>query len=102
MTLIEIFLPRYYPDGQMVEMERFRKLQQELTQRFGGVTAFIRSAASGLWKDGHGNVERDEIAVFEVMVDELDRSWWKSFRHRLETEFDQHEILIRATNVESL
>lgn len=102
MNLVEIFVPQYYPNGQKVETDRLINLQQELAKRFGGVTAFVRSSASGLWKDEHGDVKRDEIAVFEVMASDLDRDWWISFRRKLEIEFDQEEILVRATQIECI
>ncbi len=102
MNLVEIFIPQYYPNGRKIESNRLKNLQQELAERFGGVTAFVRSSASGLWEDEDGHVKQDEIAVFEVMAAELDRDWWKSFRQKLEAEFDQDEILIRATQTERI
>ena len=102
MTLVEIFIPRNFSIGQRVEIDRLKVLQQELARKFGGVTAFIRSSASGLWTNEHGHVEQDDIAVFEVMVSELDHDWWKSFRQKLEVEFDQDEILIRGTQIERI
>jgi hypothetical protein len=42
----------------------------------------------------------DEIIVFEVMADELDRSWWARYRTRLEQRFRQDYVVIRASKIE--
>jgi hypothetical protein len=44
---------------------------QELTNKFGGVTSFVRAPGQGLWGSG-GDVARDNVAVIEVMTDEID------------------------------
>ena len=71
MRVVEIFLPLSYGDGQRVPEAIFDLLKQELTEKFGGVTAYSRSPAEGLWRDG-GSIERDTIVVFEVMTEKLD------------------------------
>jgi hypothetical protein len=38
----------------------------------------------------------DDIVIFEVMTDDLERTWWSSCRARLEAKFAQDEVLIRA------
>jgi hypothetical protein len=40
--------------------------------------------------------------IFEVMVETLDRSWWREYRRQLEQRFDQEVILIRATAIAQL
>jgi hypothetical protein len=40
--------------------------------------------------------ERDNIAVIEVMTEELAPNYWRSLRKRLERELSQEEIVIRA------
>jgi hypothetical protein len=59
------------------------------------------SPAEGLWDDA-ADIERDRIVVAEVMTDDIDRSWWSSYRRELEARFRQEEILIRATPIERL
>jgi hypothetical protein len=95
-SLVQILLPL---PARNVPVERggpFERLRAELTERFGGMTAYLRSPAIGLWKDSEGDPERDEIVVYEVMVDELDERWWAALRERLRTELDQEELVIRA------
>lgn len=98
---IEIFVPLVRGDGQPVEPSRLSGLEQELTERFGGVTAFTRAPARGRWADG-GEVETDEVVIYEVMVEDLDHDWWSGLRKRLERDFDQQEVVIRAHAIERL
>lgn len=99
--LIEILLPLYDNDGRRFGAEAFGEVRRELVDRFGGLTAFTRSPAEGLWED-EGEVTRDEIVIFEVMADEIDRGWWSGFRHELERRFRQDEIVVRARQAERL
>ncbi len=101
MYLIEIFLPLYDNEGRAFAREDFDRVRHELTDRFGGVTAFSRAPAEGVWKEG-GEETRDQIVIFEVMADRLDREWWAKFRARLEQQFRQDELLVRVTTVERL
>ena len=102
MHVVEIFLPLKRKDGSPQPDGLFGKVRAELVERFGGLTAFTRAPAEGLWEDEDGEVERDSIVIFEVVADNLDRGWWSSFRERLEKQFDQDEVLIRASAVERL
>jgi hypothetical protein len=100
--LIEIFLPMSDNDGSPFAKQEYDRVRGELTERFGGVTAYIRSPAVGLWADDNGRVERDDLAMFEVMTDQLDRRWWAGYRERLEHQFRQEEIVMRATSFDRL
>ena len=102
MHLIEILLPLYDKEGRRFAGEPFAKVREELLEHFGGLTAFTRSPAEGLWERGRGEAERDEIVIFEVMADWIDRSWWRSYRAALEQRFAQDEIVVRAHEVDKL
>ncbi len=95
MHLIQILLPLYDNAGNTFGEELYGKVRRELTERFGGLTAFTRAPAQGLWKDA-GQTKRDDIVVFEVMVEDVDAGWWRTYRKTLETVFRQDEIVIRA------
>ena len=62
---------------------------------FGGLTAYTRAPAEGVWESGT-TVRRDDIIVVEVMVDSLDRVWWSAYRGDLERLFRQDQIVVRA------
>ena len=100
--VIEILLPLQRRDGSPQPRALFGATRSELVERFGGLTAFTRAPAEGLWEREEGAVESDSIVVFEVMADELDRGWWAAFKARLEQSFDQDEIVIRAAAAERL
>jgi hypothetical protein len=100
--LVQLLLPLYDNSGRRVGRERFARVRDELTERFGGVTAFMRSPAQGTWKEADGDVDRDEIVVCEVMVEHLDRTWWAAYRSRLENLFGQRELVARAIEIERL
>ena len=98
MHVIEIFLPLYDNDGRRFGQELYGQVREELVERFGGMTAFARSPAEGLWESKRGT-DRDELVIFEVMDEAFDRGWWSDYRRRLETQFAQDVILIRAGEV---
>ncbi|MBV9931140.1 MAG: hypothetical protein JO013_09370 [Alphaproteobacteria bacterium] len=99
--LVEILLPLTDNEGRDFGREAFAGVREELVARFGGLTAFTRSPAEGVWEEGEGR-ERDDIVVLEVMVDALDRSWWAAYRGELERRFAQDEIVVRAGEVTRL
>lgn len=102
MHLVQILLPLTGNDGSVIPHSRFRTVRDELTQRFGGLTAFSRAPAEGLWKDDAEGTTHDDIVVYEVMAESLDRAWWSGYREKLEREFGQEEIVIRAQEMETL
>jgi hypothetical protein len=100
--LVEFLLPVSDNDGTRIAKDEFDRVRRELIERFGGVTAFMRSPAIGLWADDGGRVHRDEIVSFEVMSDSLDRDWWRAYREKLAQRFRQKDIVVRATSFERL
>lgn len=89
-------------EGRPFEGDLHGLTRHELLERFGGVTAYQRAPAHGLWESPHGEVARDEVVIFEVMTDMLDRAWWDRYRVTLEQRFRQDEVLIRALPCERL
>ena len=98
MHLFEILLPLHDNSGQSFDAEKYAEVRQHLTERFGGLTAFTRSPAQGTTTES-GKPVHDEIVVFEVMTEALDVPWWGSYRLRLEREFRQDQVVIRASIV---
>lgn len=102
MHLVQLFLPVYGNDGHAFPRALFDGVRTELADAFGGVTAFVRSPAVGLWESDSGAVCRDDVVLFEVMTDALDRAWWAAYRQSLERRFEQDAVLVRASAVERL
>lgn len=100
--LIQILLPLRTRDGADVPADLFATVRAELTQRFGGVTAYSRSPATGLWKRTEAEVERDQVIMIEVVVEAFDRDWWGQYREQLEQRFGQEEVHARALVIERI
>jgi len=101
MYLIQILLPLYTNEGEAFEQRAYDRVRDELTKKFGGVTAFRSSPAEGVWKEG-GRISRDAIIIFEVMADEQERDWWTNYRVELEARFRQEKMIVRAIPLEQL
>jgi len=98
MYLIQIFLPVTPSQG----ITHLHEVRETLASRFGGVTAYAQSPAKGLWKDRSQRIVEDEVVVMEVMVEEIDRPWWKDYQQKLEALLGQDEILVRTMQIERL
>jgi hypothetical protein len=102
MVLVQLLLPVYDANARPFARAMFDAVRAELAERHGGVTAYLRSPAVGLWEDDDGDCVRDDVVLFEVMVEELDREDWRSYRQELERRFGQEQILIRSMPAERL
>lgn len=101
MHLVQLLLPLYDNEGQAFGRENYAPIRKLLTEQFGGLTTYARAPATGLWKDGDETV-RDDVVVYEVMVEELDRAWWGEYREALRLSFRQEALVVRAQRVEVL
>jgi hypothetical protein len=102
MHLVQLLLPLYDNNQLPFSRESFDNVRKDLTERFGGVTAFVRSPAVGLWKEANDEVNRDDVVMFEVMTEELDEAWWKLYRISLQVKFRQEELVFRALEARRL
>ena len=100
--LVQMLLPLRTRDGSDQPPALFAGVRDELTERFGGVTAYSRSPATGLWKNTDAEVEREQVIMVEVVVDALDRDWWAQYRAQLAARFAQDEIHARAIALERI
>lgn len=96
MYLVQILLPLYTNERQLFPDVAYEHVRETLTERFGGVTAYQRSPALGHWKQTEAVTIRDDIVVFEVMLETLDRMWWLEYREHLRETFTQDKLIIRA------
>jgi hypothetical protein len=101
MYLIQLLLPLTDNDGNEFPQSLLREVQNRLCEKFGGLTAYTRSPAKGIWAIGPEQ-QKDDIVMVEVMADKLDTAWWKQFRHELEARLRQDEIVLRATEFQKL
>jgi hypothetical protein len=100
--LVQLLLPVTDAGGKPFPRSLYEQVAHELTERFGGLTAYARAPAAGLWEERPGKTTRDDIVVYEVMVDELDAPWWAGYRTTLEVRFAQDELVVRAQRIRRL
>jgi len=95
--LVQILLPLFDDRHRALPKELFQTVAAELTERFGGLTAYTRSPAEGSWQSAaDASVTWDEIVVYEVMVARLEGEWWTPYRKLLERRFRQAHVIVRA------
>ncbi|MBV9076853.1 MAG: hypothetical protein JO048_05150 [Methylobacteriaceae bacterium] len=99
--LVQILLPLTDNEGRAFQPNLYEEVRAELVRRFGGLTAYTRSPAQGVWS-GTGEVAHDDIIVLEVMCRDLDEAWWSACRRGLERLFRQESIIVRAQEVRLL
>ncbi|HXR01559.1 MAG TPA: hypothetical protein VN798_14305, partial [Pseudomonas sp.] len=86
--------------GQAQPGELFVTVRHELVARFGGMTAFTRTPAQGVWEASERNKRQDDLIIYEVMVEQVERSWWQTYKQMLERRFAQDELVIRFSEVQ--
>ena len=67
--LVQVLLPVYDNDGDRFPTDHYDEVRGKLTDVFGGLTAYTRAPAEGLWNSA-GTVKRDDIVVVGLL-----RSW---------------------------
>ncbi|HEY1979279.1 MAG TPA: hypothetical protein VGH13_04270 [Xanthobacteraceae bacterium] len=98
MKLVQILLPLRDNHGRKFARALFVEVHDQLIERFGGLTAYTRSPARGLWQSA-GATKRDDMIILEVMTKTFHRAWWRKYRRLLEMKFRQDEIVVRAQNI---
>ncbi len=103
MHLVQVLLPVLDNSGQPLPAELYHTVRDELAERFGGLTAYTRAPAEGLWKEeSAAKTSRDDIVVYEVMTPQLDAAWWRGYRKDLEGRFRQQQVIVRAQSIQLL
>ena len=100
--LIQVIVPLRDNRGEALPRALFEEVHRGLTERFSGVTAHTRAPAQGSWQAPDGHTEREDVVMFEIFCERLDRCWWHDYRRYLEARFEQKEIHVRALPVEKL
>ena len=76
MVLVQMLLPTQSPGGTPFPDQLLRQTRAELVDRFGGLTAYTRAPATGLWTSPDGDVEVDTVVMIELLSERFDREWW--------------------------
>ena len=53
----------------------------------------------GAWQEQGAQLVHDDLVIYEVMADDLDRGWWRSYRAELEQRFRQEQLIVRAQEI---
>ncbi|MBO9675756.1 MAG: inorganic diphosphatase [Sphingobacteriaceae bacterium] len=93
--LIQLFLPLTKSPSSD---KKLKALEQKLIENFGGLSVYAQNPVSGSWRE-KGQLEKDEMMVFEVMVAVFEEKFWKTLKTSLEKQFRQKEILIRVLDI---
>lgn len=72
-----------------------------MNRKLSCATAFSQSPAEGVWEDD-GDVQKEQIIIYEVMTAEFDQHWWRDFVNKLEAKFKQEKIVLRWFDVSML
>jgi len=99
--LVQLLLPLYDNEKNPFPEQYYKKVKKMLTEKFGGVTTYTQTPATGLWKKdkGRGNLMYDKLIVYEVMTSKIDRSFWEQYKKKLETKFRQKALIIRQIGI---
>ena len=97
--LIQFLLPLYDQKKKPFLKNYYTAVENKLTERFGGVTIYKQSPASGLWKKGNKRTVTDDLVVFEVMAGDVDGLFWKKYKTSLQKKFSQEDIVIRQSEI---
>lgn len=100
--LVQILVPLRDNEGQPFSRSFFDEMRRELTEHFSGVTTHARAPAQGAWEAPSGGTQHEDVIIFEVMCERLDRCWWHDYRRHLEARLRQKEVVVRAVPVEKL
>jgi hypothetical protein len=104
ISQIEIYLPLDYNNGRPIEEEKHARLEDELLDRFGGVTSTYREfPLQGVWK-AESQVFRDRVVIFSVMnfrsETELQTlQFLEKLKSRLKKGFRQKDVLITVQSL---
>src|SRR5918993_5380913 len=99
MVLIQMLLPTRSPEGAAFADDLMRRTREELMERFGGLTAYTRAPATGVWASPEGHVEVDSVVMIEVLSENFEKAWWRAYADTLKGRFRQESIHIRANDV---
>lgn len=97
--LVQMVLPVHDNAGRAFPDATWEALKNRLAEKFGGVTAYRRAPAEGVWAPSPERRAAEDVFVAEVMARDLDRAWWAALQAELERSLGQEHIIIRAIQV---
>jgi hypothetical protein len=86
-------------DGHCFPPHIWENLKNTLVDKFGGVTAYTRSPAEGIWSPSPTERSRDQIFTVEVIVRDFDTEWWQILRRDMQNILRQDQLLFRVSPI---
>ena len=99
MYLVQLLLPAGDREDEAAAEAHVAETRAELVEAFGGLTAYERAPAQGVWQAPGGAVALDTVVMVEVVTRHFDRDWWRAYADRLRRRFRQEAIHVRAMPV---
>jgi hypothetical protein len=93
---VQLILPVRDNQGSPFPQKVWETLKNTLVERYGGVTAYTRSPAEGVWAPGTGEKVSEDVFIIEVVVGDLEIEWWRGIRKELEGVLRQEKLVFRA------
>jgi len=98
----EILLPLKDNAGQIIPQEKFMQTQEELIERFGGIT-IIPQPVQGVWIDKGKRYEDESIRlVIDVDDNQANRAFFQQFKKRLNARFQQEDVYVIVATVQEI
>lgn len=97
MVLIQLLLPVRTSEAGRLPIAQ---TTQELTERFSGPTAYVRSPGHRMSADADGHSRPSDTAVVEVVTESFDREWWRAYARALAERFNPGDVRWRAVPFE--
>jgi hypothetical protein len=97
--LVQLVLPVRDNAGKEFPGKVWEELKTRLAGKFGGVTAFRRAPAEGVWAPADERRTAEDVFIVEVMTPALDKAWWAALQIELERTLRQDHVIIRAIPV---
>lgn len=102
MHLVEIYLPKYDAAGSEFPHALYARTRHELLEHFGALTAHSLMPLSGLWTTPEDEILHDDVIVYEVIAERVERSWWSGYRKKLEERFPERALVVRSNEISLL
>lgn len=97
--LVQVLLPLRDNRGRTFPQATWDGLKRRLVDAFGGVTAYQRAPAEGVWAPEAQKQAAEDVFVVEVMTEAFDARWWEALQQDLERTLQQEQVVVRAIRI---
>lgn len=102
MYQIQLLLSLYNNEGKAFPSSHYEKVKLFFNDKFGGITMYTRTSVVGLWKESPHSTVKDELIIYEILSDQLEKDFWQHYKSDLQSLFQQEEMVIKACEINLL